>query len=55
MTNQPDVTVTMNINSGFITIARIGRPTSEIPTVSARAVGRAKGFPSPVSGPGTAV
>ena len=54
MTNQPDVTVAVNINSGIIAMAPMGKPNGNI-AVSARAAGRAKDFPSPVSDPVAAV
>ena len=54
MTNQPDVTVAVYIKSGFINIAPMGKPSGNL-AVSARAAGRAQGFPSPVSGPVAAV
>ena len=54
MTNQPDVTVAVNINFGFITTAPIGKPHQN-PDVGARAAGRARGLPPPVSEPEVAV
>lgn len=54
MTNQPDVTVAVNINSGFIIIAPMGRPSENL-AGSALAAGRARGLPPPVSGPDVAV
>ena len=54
MTNQPDVTVAVYINSGFITIDPMVKPSENL-AVSGRAAGGAEGFPTPVSGPVAAV